>query len=76
MTRKLRINITWDLDCEPDEYEEEMRKFELPYFIEYPILEDFNIDDYDLSEEVSEELSEELMREFVILDLQVVIIND
>ena len=73
MTRKLRINITWELDCEPEEYEEEMRKFELPFFIEYPIPEDFNtemIDDYDLCEELSE------THGFLISELQVVVVND
>lgn len=70
---KLRINITWELDCDPEDYEQEMIKFDLPPFIEYPIPEDYeveNLDDYDLVEELSDNYG------FLISDLQVVVVND
>jgi len=72
MNRKLRINITWELDCEPEEYEQEMKNHDLPSFIEYPIPEDYeveNLDDYDLVEELSDNYG------FLISDLSVEVVN-
>tara|TARA_B100000073_G_scaffold347217_1_gene360806 strand:- start:122 stop:343 length:222 start_codon:yes stop_codon:yes gene_type:complete len=73
MTRKLRIIITWELDCEPEEYDKALKEHDLPSVIEYAIPDDYNtemIDDYDLCEELSE------THGFLISELQVVVVND